>query len=57
MFGSGLFEFEDFMRWVESMYLDKFCGWVGFFVFMVYCIIVGCDILFMFLCFELCGLN
>ena len=57
MLGSGLPELEDFMRWAESTYKDKFRGWVGFSVPMAHRITAGCDILLMPSRFEPCGLN
>lgn len=57
MLGSGLPELEDFMRWAESTYPDKFRGWVGFSVPMAHRITAGCDILLMPSRFEPCGLN
>ena len=57
MLGSGLPELEDFMRWAESTYPDKFRGWVGFSVPMAHRITAGADILLMPSRFEPCGLN
>ena len=57
MLGSGLPELEDFMRWAEDTYKDKFRGWVGFSVPMAHRITAGCDILLMPSRFEPCGLN
>jgi len=57
MLGSGLPELEDFMRWAEQSYKDKFRGWVGFSVPMAHRITAGCDILLMPSRFEPCGLN
>ena len=57
MLGSGLPELEDFMRWAEQTYKDKFRGWVGFSVPMAHRITAGCDILLMPSRFEPCGLN
>ena len=57
MLGSGLPELEDFMRWAEETYKDKFRGWVGFSVPMAHRITAGCDILLMPSRFEPCGLN
>ena len=57
MLGSGLPELEDFMRWAEGEYKDKFRGWVGFSVPMAHRITAGCDLLLMPSRFEPCGLN
>jgi len=57
MLGSGLPELEDFMRWAESTYPDRFRGWVGFSVPMAHRITAGADILLMPSRFEPCGLN
>jgi len=57
MLGSGLPELEQFMRWSESIYSEKFRGWVGFSVPMSHRITAGCDILLMPSRFEPCGLN
>eukprot|EP00250_Pteridium_aquilinum_P016409 c23091_g1_i1 orf=552-2501(-) len=57
MLGSGDTSIESWMRWAESMYKDKFRGWVGFSVPVAHRITAGCDILLMPSRFEPCGLN
>ncbi|XP_065878675.1 soluble starch synthase 1, chloroplastic/amyloplastic [Euphorbia lathyris] len=57
MLGSGDPLYEDWMRSAESMYKDKFRGWVGFNVPISHRITAGCDILLMPSRFEPCGLN
>ncbi|KAK9145575.1 hypothetical protein Sjap_005478 [Stephania japonica] len=57
MLGSGDPHMEDWMRATESMYRDKFRGWVGFNVPISHRITAGCDILLMPSRFEPCGLN
>ncbi|KAL5989388.1 Pentafunctional AROM polypeptide [Asimina triloba] len=57
MLGSGVPEIENWMRWAESRYKDKFRGWVGFNVPISHRITAGCDILLMPSIFEPCGLN
>ncbi|GAB2223520.1 hypothetical protein Droror1_Dr00017661 [Drosera rotundifolia] len=57
MLGSGSKHYEDWMRTAESLYKDKFRGWVGFNVPISHRITAGCDILLMPSRFEPCGLN
>ncbi|KAI5657660.1 hypothetical protein M9H77_26453 [Catharanthus roseus] len=57
MLGSGETQYEDWMRHMESLYRDKFRGWVGFNVPISHRITAGCDILVMPSRFEPCGLN
>ncbi|CAA0824690.1 Starch synthase 1- chloroplastic/amyloplastic [Striga hermonthica] len=57
MLGSGEKQYEDWMRHLESVYKDKFRGWVGFNVPISHRITAGCDILVMPSRFEPCGLN
>ncbi|CAK8567598.1 unnamed protein product [Lathyrus sativus] len=57
MLGSGNPIYEDWMRATESIYKDKFRGWVGFNVPVSHRITAGCDILLMPSTFEPCGLN
>ncbi|KAI3457998.1 hypothetical protein Pfo_014661 [Paulownia fortunei] len=57
MLGSGEKQYEDWMRHLESIYKDKFRGWVGFNVPISHRITAGCDILVMPSRFEPCGLN
>ncbi|KAE8077698.1 hypothetical protein FH972_016235 [Carpinus fangiana] len=57
MLGSGNPQYEDWMRETESVYKDKFRGWVGFNVPISHKITAGCDILLMPSRFEPCGLN
>ncbi|AQL01916.1 Starch synthase I [Zea mays] len=57
MLGSGDPELEDWMRSTESIFKDKFRGWVGFSVPVSHRITAGCDILLMPSRFEPCGLN
>ncbi|XP_019200298.1 PREDICTED: soluble starch synthase 1, chloroplastic/amyloplastic isoform X2 [Ipomoea nil] len=57
MLGSGEKQYEDWMRYMESQYQDKFRGWVGFNVPISHRITAGCDILLMPSRFEPCGLN
>ncbi|CAK9146552.1 unnamed protein product [Ilex paraguariensis] len=57
MLGSGEKQYEDWMRVTESLYKDKFRGWVGFNVPISHRITAGCDILLMPSRFEPCGLN
>ncbi|KAG5050352.1 hypothetical protein JHK85_011455 [Glycine max] len=57
MLGSGNPIYEDWMRATESIYKDKFRGWVGFNVPISHKITAGCDILLMPSAFEPCGLN
>nr|WQA41340.1 SS8 [Ambrosia trifida] len=57
MLGSGEKQYEDWMRYMESQYKDKFRGWVGFNVPISHRITAGCDILLMPSRFEPCGLN
>ncbi|CAI7900549.1 unnamed protein product, partial [Closterium sp. NIES-53] len=57
MLGSGEPDLEEWMKWAESAYPDKFRGWVGFSVPMAHRITAGCDILLMPSRFEPCGLN
>ncbi|KAG8381133.1 hypothetical protein BUALT_Bualt06G0090700 [Buddleja alternifolia] len=57
MLGSGEKQYEDWMRHLESSYIDKFRAWVGFNVPISHKITAGCDILTMPSRFEPCGLN
>ncbi|GFQ06480.1 soluble starch synthase 1 chloroplastic/amyloplastic [Phtheirospermum japonicum] len=57
MLGSGEKQYEEWMRNSESVYKDKFRGWVGFNVPISHRITAGCDILVMPSRFEPCGLN
>ncbi|CAI5526397.1 unnamed protein product, partial [Closterium sp. Naga37s-1] len=57
MLGSGEPDLEEWMKWAEGAYPDKFRGWVGFSVPMAHRITAGCDILLMPSRFEPCGLN
>ncbi|KAL8550850.1 hypothetical protein ACS0TY_000073 [Phlomoides rotata] len=57
MLGSGEKQYEDWMRHLESVYKDKYRGWVGFNVPISHKITAGCDILVMPSRFEPCGLN
>ncbi|XP_071929389.1 soluble starch synthase 1, chloroplastic/amyloplastic-like isoform X1 [Coffea arabica] len=57
MLGSGERQYEDWMRHLESLYPDKYRGWVGFNVPISHRITAGCDILTMPSRFEPCGLN
>ncbi|KAL3653641.1 Pentafunctional AROM polypeptide [Castilleja foliolosa] len=57
MLGSGEKQYEEWMRNSESVYRDKFRGWVGFNVPISHRITAGCDILVMPSRFEPCGLN
>ncbi|CAA2991449.1 soluble starch synthase 1, chloroplastic amyloplastic [Olea europaea subsp. europaea] len=57
MLGSGEKKYEDWMRHLESVYKEKFRGWVGFNVPVSHRITTGCDILAMPSRFEPCGLN
>ncbi|KAM0939561.1 putative starch synthase [Dioscorea sansibarensis] len=57
MLGSGDPDTEQWMRWAESSYKDKFRGWVGFNEPFSHHITAGCDILLMPSRFEPCGLN
>ncbi|XP_022844494.1 soluble starch synthase 1, chloroplastic/amyloplastic [Olea europaea var. sylvestris] len=57
MLGSGEKQYEDWMRNLESVYREKFRGWVGFNVPVSHRITAGCDILTMPSRFEPCGLN
>ncbi|MQM10718.1 hypothetical protein Taro_043611 [Colocasia esculenta] len=57
MLGSGDAGTEQWMRTAESIYRDKFRGWVGFNVAISHRITAGCDILLMPSRFEPCGLN
>ncbi|OAY81035.1 Soluble starch synthase 1, chloroplastic/amyloplastic [Ananas comosus] len=57
MLGSGDRGTEEWMRSAESMYKEKFRGWVGFNVPISHRITAGCDILLMPSRFEPCGLN
>ena len=55
--GSGLSEFEEWMRWAETEYPSHFRGHVGFSVQRAHRITAGVDILLMPSRFEPCGLN
>lgn len=57
MLGSGDPRYEEWMRATESVYSDKFRGWVGFNVPISHRITASCDILLMPSRFEPCGLN
>ena len=57
MLGSGLSELEEWMKWAEGAYPDRFRGWVGFSVPMAHRITAGVDIFLMPSRFEPCGLN
>ncbi|CAH9059020.1 unnamed protein product [Cuscuta epithymum] len=57
MLGSGEKQYEEWMRYMESQYRDKFRGWVGFNVPVSHRITAACDILLMPSRFEPCGLN
>ncbi|XP_074570872.1 soluble starch synthase 1, chloroplastic/amyloplastic [Curcuma longa] len=57
MLGSGDTKTETWMRWAESVYREKFRGWVGFNVPVSHRITAGCDIFLMPSRFEPCGLN
>ncbi|KAG6484028.1 starch synthase 1, chloroplastic/amyloplastic-like [Zingiber officinale] len=57
MLGSGDAKTESWMRWAESVYNEKFRGWVGFNVPVSHRITAGCDIFLMPSRFEPCGLN
>ncbi|KAL2527470.1 Starch synthase 1 [Abeliophyllum distichum] len=57
MLGSGEKQYEEWMRNLESVYKEKFRGWVGFNVPVSHRITAGCDILAMPSRFEPCGLN
>jgi starch synthase len=57
MLGSGLSELEEWMKWAERQYPDRFRGWVGFSVPMAHRITAGVDIFLMPSRFEPCGLN
>ncbi|KAL9253898.1 Soluble starch synthase 1, chloroplastic/amyloplastic-like protein [Drosera capensis] len=57
MLGTGCKHYKDWMRTAESLYKDKFRGWVGFNVPISHRITAGCDILLMPSRFEPCGLN
>ncbi|XP_051138174.1 soluble starch synthase 1, chloroplastic/amyloplastic isoform X2 [Andrographis paniculata] len=57
MLGSGEKQYEDWMRHLESVYRDKYRGWVGFNIPISHRITAGCDILVMPSRFEPCGLN
>ncbi|KAG9448233.1 hypothetical protein H6P81_014361 [Aristolochia fimbriata] len=57
MLGSGDPDTENWMRYAEGTYKDKFRGWVGFNVAISHRITAGCDILLMPSRFEPCGLN
>ncbi|KAG0499182.1 hypothetical protein HPP92_003873 [Vanilla planifolia] len=57
MLGSGDRRTEDWMRSMESLYKEKFRGWVGFNVPVSHRITAGCDMLLMPSRFEPCGLN
>ncbi|GAB2265064.1 Pentafunctional AROM polypeptide [Dionaea muscipula] len=57
MLGSGGKQYEEWMKTAESLYRDKFRGWVGFNVPISHRITAGCDILLMPSRFEPCGLN
>ncbi|GMI96302.1 STARCH SYNTHASE 1, starch synthase 1 [Hibiscus trionum] len=57
MLGSGDPQYEDWMRAAETIYRDKFRGWVGFNIPISHRITAGCDILLMPSRYEPCGLN
>lgn len=57
MLGSGLTELEEWMKWAEGQYPDRFRGWVGFSIPMAHRITAGVDIFLMPSRFEPCGLN
>ncbi|GMN44385.1 hypothetical protein TIFTF001_013581 [Ficus carica] len=57
MLGSGDPRYEEWMRATESVYSDKFRGWVGFNVPISHRITASCDIQLMPSRFEPCGLN
>ncbi|RAL51464.1 hypothetical protein DM860_010966 [Cuscuta australis] len=57
MLGSGEKQYEEWMRYMESQYREKFRGWVGFNVPISHRITAACDILLMPSRFEPCGLN
>ncbi|KAJ0964969.1 hypothetical protein J5N97_026107 [Dioscorea zingiberensis] len=57
MLGSGDPATEQWMRWAESAYRDKFRGWIGFNEPISHHITAGCDIILMPSRFEPCGLN
>ena len=51
MLGSGLTELEEWMKWAEGQYPDRFRGWVGFSIPMAHRITAGVDI-FLVPCVE-----
>ncbi len=57
MLGSGVAEYEEKMREMESKYPHMYRGWVGFSVPVAHQILAGADILLMPSRFEPCGLN